>query len=261
MNAPLTRFTPLQDTSHVQNFLAQGGVIVGVDVDTQHDFATEGGTLYVPTSDTVKANLATLVDNIRYRIGSVDSHAFDAWEFQTNGGPFPEHCMKGTSGWLKIPATQRGHQRFIPMSQGNVVTGESVRGEGNRIYGPEQFADEVVHQGVTGLFEKEVYSLFANPNAQNFIEALVQKLQAERNITREQILFAVYGHCTGGYCVDGAAEGLREQGYNTAIIEDATAPLDISQAGKPQDGAEVTRLNALQNDIHILQTHSLFPTL
>lgn len=254
MNAPTPYYPALESAADMQAFIEQGGIVIGVDVDTQRDFAREGGALYVPTSEAVKANLRKLTEALRIKIGSVDSHAFDAWEFQENGGPFPVHCLKGSEGWLKIAETQKGPTRFVPMGDGHMVIGEDVRGGGNRAYGPDEFATEVVDKGVTGLFEKEVYSMFANPNAEAFISAVIRRIETERSLSRDQVLFAVYGHCTGGYCVDAAAEGLREQGYRTAIVEDATAPLNISQSGQAQDGAKVTRLNAAKKNIHVLRT-------
>lgn len=254
MNAPAETLYPHLD---LQQFIADGGVIIGMDVDTEGDFANEDGALYVPAAPEVRPNLERITDSIRIKIACVDSHSHDAWEFLANGGPFPEHCVKGTAGWLRIPETNKGPTRFIPMSNGGVVIGESKAGEGNREYNADFFASEVVDQGVTGIFEKEVYSMFANPNAAEFIEAIVQKLESERNITRDQILFAVYGYCTGGYCVDAAAEGLRERGYRTAIVEDATAPLNINNLGQPQDGAEVTRKTAAEKNIHIVTTDEL----
>ncbi len=71
--------------NNLQTLAAEGAVVVGVDVDTQVDFAQEGGALYVPTSSALKSNLRRLSQSLPYRIGSVDSHAYDAWEFAENG--------------------------------------------------------------------------------------------------------------------------------------------------------------------------------
>lgn len=234
--------------------LKQDPVIVGVDVDTQVAFAE--GNLKVPMSPEVRENIGRISRTIRMTVGSVDSHAFDSWEFQENGGPFPSHAVKGTPDWLKISETQTAKTRFIPMSNGNLVTGETCKDEGNREYGPQEFGNEV-RAGVRSIFEKEIYSLFSNPNAEVFIEALVQQIEQELHITRDKILFAVYGFCTGKYCVDHAALGLRSRGYRTAIIEDATAPLNIDENGQPQNGKEVTRQLAKDNDIEIIQTAEL----
>lgn len=231
-------------------------VIIGVDVDTQKDFVERDGALYVPAEVSVRKNIARLTTGLELKIGSVDSHAFDAWEFIENGGPFPSHCVKGTEGWLKIKESRSYKFRFIPMSQDNLVIGENVVGKGNREYTAENFATEVL-DGVHGIFEKEIYSMFANPNSERFIAELVAKVSTKFDVSNEEILFAVYGYCTGGYCVDAAAEGLSSRGYKTAIVLDATAPLNISHEGKPQDGESVTRLSASQNNILILNTSNL----
>ncbi len=251
----------LSTPESLRAFVEAGGVIVGVDVDTQKDFVDNDGALFVAAGQEVRANLQKLNDALNIKIGSADSHAFDAWEFQENGGPFPRHCVKGERGWLKIPETSNPKTRFVPMSQGHLTVGEAIAGEGNRAYGPKQFANEVVDQGVSGIFEKEVYSMFANPNAGEFIRAIVEKIESDRGITRDQILFAVYGYCTGGYCADAAAEGLRNEGYNTAIVEDATAPLNIGHSGQEQDGAAVTRAKAEKNNIHLVKTTDLLQAI
>jgi hypothetical protein len=93
--------------------------------------------------------------------------------------------------------------------------------------------------------------MFANPNADAFIKRLTEK------ISSDEILFAVYGYCTGGYCVDAAALGLKERGYNVAIVEDATASLNISNQGAQQNGAKVTRSMANEKGILLLKTSDL----
>lgn len=231
-------------------------VYVGVDVDTQADFVEEGGALYVPASPEVRANIGELTQSLRMKIGSVDSHAFDAWEFAENGGPFPPHCQKGTEGWLKIAEARSQKTRFVPMSEEGLVIGEDKAGAGNRPYGPAQFADEV-QAGVHGIFEKEVYSMFANPNAEPFIAELVSKISEAEGVPASNVVFAVYGYCTGGYCVDAAATGLAERGYSVVIVEDATAPLNVSHMGKPQDGVSVTRQLAADHKIAITTTSQI----
>lgn len=241
----------------LQEFVKNGGKIIGVDVDTQIDFADEEGSLHVPANESVRQHLAALTQHIRYKIGSVDSHAFDAWEFAENGGPFPAHCVKGENGWSRIPETRTNKTRFIPMSEGNLEVGESTPGEGNRKYDAPMFADEVLNKAVTGIFEKEVYSAYANPNAKEFIRALVDTVGGVKNA-----VFAVYGYATGGYCVDAFAKGLAEEGFQTAIVEDATAPIDFApEDGSKQDGAERTRQLALENKIKIFQTADILDAL
>lgn len=106
--------------------------------------------------------------------------------------------------------------------------GEDMAGMGNRSYDADTFFDEVMN-GVGTYFEKEVYSAFSNPLAEPYLDRLVQRIGGNR-----KAIFAVFGHCTGGYCVDAMAEGLADRGYATAIVSDAVAPLNLA----PEDGAE-----------------------
>lgn len=72
-----------------------------VDVDTQHDFVDPTGALYVPSEPGVREAIATALREAQQAgdpiVGSVDSHAYDAWEFADNGGPFPSHCIKNST--------------------------------------------------------------------------------------------------------------------------------------------------------------------
>ena len=69
-------------------------------------------------------------------------------------------------------------------------------------------------------FEKEVYSLFSNPTAELVVAALVAELGGP-----DVVRFDVIGYCTGGYCVDAAAQGLRDRGYAVRVLAGATAPI------------------------------------
>lgn len=197
-------------------------IYILVDVDTQRDFMDADGALYAPADISVRDNITTLSQLSAARIGSVDSHAYDAWEFQENDGPFPPHCVKGTSGWLKPTETLPAKTRFVPMGT-TLCVGEKDAGEGNRTYTEQKCAEEVF-DGVSIYFEKEVYSLFANPFAGTAVETIVKHA---RDVLGKEPIFAVYGYCTGGFCVDAAALGLAKKGYQVQLILDATAPLAI----------------------------------
>ena len=168
-----------------------------VDVDTQHDFCHPSGALFVRGADAIVPTLASLVAGARAAgakiVGSVDSHAFDAWEFAgaIDAGPagerpgFPPHCVKGTAGWLKVPGTLAPRARFVP----NVNVNDEALTKMIDAHAPEQI-----------LLEKEVYSLFANPNA----ERVLARLVGERSPR-----FVVCGVALD-YCVKAATLGLLE---------------------------------------------------
>ena len=74
--------------------------VVFWDVDTQIDFMEPAGKLYVPGAEEIRLNLAYLTNmgsGVRLS-GSVDAHAPHDPEFNE----WPEHCVYGTPGQLKI---------------------------------------------------------------------------------------------------------------------------------------------------------------
>jgi nicotinamidase/pyrazinamidase len=190
---------------------------VFVDVDVQHDFCEPSGALFVKGSpnDRFRELTRFAVERQIPIVGSVDSHAWDAWEFASNDrqGPngekpnFPDHCVKGTPGWLKIAGTLPPRFRFVP----------------NVHHAPiEPIVDELSRGDTQGVyFEKEVYSLFANPLAERFLRQLVGHAGGMPELF-------VYGVATD-YCVKAAALGLAERGYPTTLLVDAVA--GITPAG------------------------------
>ena len=199
-----------------------------IDVDTQIDFVDPSGALYVPASPGVREAIAAELTAAQSAdtpiLGSVDSHAWDAWEFAANGGPFPPHCVKGTRGWLRVHPDLPARTRFLPMQAlvGGAVqdlVGGAREGEPPRTLDTGALVAEA--KGGVGLyFEKEVYSLFSNPVAEPVIAALVEALGGP-----SAVVFDVMGYCTGGYCVDAAALGLRERGYRVRALGYATAAI------------------------------------
>src|SRR5262245_11979530 len=184
---------------------------VFVYVDIQRDFCDETGPLYVKGSPNERFRALTrfAVERGIPILGSVDSHAWDAWEFASSGrsGPngeqpnFPDHCVKGTHGWLKVDGTLPKRFRFIPNVADapiNSILEELVRRETHGVY-----------------FEKEVYSLFANPLAERFLKDLVASAGSGPT-------FFVYGVATD-YCIKAAALGLAQRGYKTTLLTDAVA--------------------------------------
>jgi nicotinamidase/pyrazinamidase len=184
-----------------------------VEVDVQRDFCEPTGALHVPGSPNEVFRSLTrraMAERIPI-VGSLDSHAFDAWEFASSDrkGPggedprFPQHCIKGTSGWLKLEGTLPERFRIVP----NVATLDLA-------HVVAELADGVA-QAV--YFEKEVYSLFANPLAEHFLGALSEMLGVRPT-------FFVYGVATD-YCVRAAALGLAARGHRTTLLTDAVVGL------------------------------------
>lgn len=182
-----------------------------IDVDTQQDFCSPQGALFVAGAPKVMPNIKALIElgasPENLLVSSVDTHDFAAWEFQDNGGPFPPHCVKGTPGWLKVQGTLPSRTLFVP--QGAASSAPAL---------PE---------GVQGVvFEKEVYSLFANPRAEPVLDDLLN----QRGLGRADVQAVVFGVATD-YCVKAAALGLRGRGYEVAVVTDAIAAVS-AEAGQ-----------------------------
>ncbi|MFO0659777.1 MAG: cysteine hydrolase family protein [Polyangiaceae bacterium] len=198
---------------------------VWIDVDTQHDFCDPSGALFVRGAETKISLFQQLVQRAVSAgepiVGSVDTHAFDAWEFAgaPSKGPngetpnFPPHCVKGTAGQLKVPGTLAPRVRFIPNVE---VEQEALRALVTK-NAPQQI-----------LVEKEVYSLFANPNADAILSMVTKADEATRYI--------VFGVALD-YCVKAAALGLVDYLARTnrsgevVLLTDATASV-VEQGGE-----------------------------
>jgi len=190
-----------------------------IDVDTQYDFCDPKGALFVQGGPEAARVSGLLVQQAVREgslvLGSVDSHTHEAWEFNTNEnkGPagekpgFPPHCVKGTWGWLKVPETLPARFAFVPVEPHEPSYPESAQA----VY-----------------FEKEVYSLFANPNASKVLDRVVGD---------EAVEFVVFGVATD-YCVRAAALGLRAwaAGKSSAASHSKVTVVRDAVAGVTEEG-------------------------
>jgi len=159
-----------------------------VDIDTQRDFMRPDGALYVAGAENIVTNLKRLVDCAREKgiwlLSSVDTHSVDDPEFRQ----FPPHCVVGTEGQSKIAETTR-----IPYL---VVKNQ-----------PDALPEEVGAETQV-IFETQTFDVFANPNFLQFVQ--------QKSLTK----FVVFGVATD-YCVRDAVLGLRKNGFEVTVVEDA----------------------------------------
>jgi nicotinamidase/pyrazinamidase len=157
------------------------------DVDTQADFMMSSGKLAVPGAEAIIPNLQALTDwahrsDVRI-VATADDH--DVGHAEITDTPdwsttFPPHCMRGTAGQLKIPATQLHHTLLfqpVPLDPAQVT--EVVR---------RHHGDVLLNKPGTDVFRW-------NPNA----AAVLGALAPDRII--------VYGVATD-FCTRAAVAGL-----------------------------------------------------
>jgi nicotinamidase/pyrazinamidase len=74
-------------------------------IDFQNDF-TSGGALEVPEGDEIAEPVKRLADQFDVVVATRDWHPPDHASFETQGGPWPVHCVQGTHGAQLHPAMQ-----------------------------------------------------------------------------------------------------------------------------------------------------------
>ncbi|MGH9787488.1 MAG: cysteine hydrolase family protein [Candidatus Acidiferrales bacterium] len=168
------------------------------DVDTQVDFISPDGKLYVPGAEKLIPNWKRLTDFAAQKgilvVGDVCAHLPDDEEFKV----YPPHCLAGTPGQQKIPETILPRQYLIPNRQ------------------VELRRDLSAYQQV--ILEKQTLDVFSNPNT----EALLGLLGREPEV----VVYGVVTEC----CVDLVARGLLQRGYRVRLVTDATRHWDEGKA-------------------------------
>ena len=168
------------------------GPLVFVDIDTQRDFMEPTGALFVPGSPLIAENLARLTEFARTRAIPVIASACCHWPDDLELERFPPHCMEGTPGQQRIPATA--------WPDGTVLA-----------------ADAHLEGEVPGhlTLEKHAMDLFSHPDAERLFDVY----------NRNHPTFVVYG-VTTEYCVMCAASGLLDRRYRIAVVVDAVRALN-----------------------------------
>jgi nicotinamidase/pyrazinamidase len=170
------------------------GPQVFVDIDTQRDFLEPVGALYVAGSIEIVPNLARLNEFASAQaipvVASACAHSPGDPELER----FPPHCMIGTSGQERIPAT---------------LAPETLALSGTESL-PERLPRHVT------LLKQEI-DMFSNPHA----DAIMRRYEALRPI------FVVYGVATD-YCVGAAVSGLLDRRCKVALVVDAIRAISAS---------------------------------
>lgn len=80
-------------------------------VDFQNDFTPPAGALAVPEGDEIAPRLNQLAASERFDlvVATRDWHPPDHGSFADRGGPWPAHCVQGSTGAELHPALDREH--------------------------------------------------------------------------------------------------------------------------------------------------------
>lgn len=167
------------------------------DVDTQVDFLSPNGKLYVPGSEAIVPTLRRLTqwaaEHGTLVVASADAHRADDAEFQQ----WPPHCVVGTTGQQKIPETSLPRHLLLPNRPAEIPR------------------DLSVWQQV--ILEKQHLDVFTNPNTELLVEQLGRP---------DVVLYGVVTEL----CVSAAARNLLRQGCRVTLVEDAIAAIDTAKA-------------------------------
>jgi nicotinamidase/pyrazinamidase len=168
------------------------------DVDTQFDFVSPAGKLYVPGAEEALPAMARLVEGARRagvpHVASADDHELSDPEISAEPdfvSLWPPHCLRGTPGAMRPPETQQ----LDP-----VVLGETE-------------VDPSWLRGLEFLLLKKAYDPFTNPNADRLLVLLDPQ---------EIVLFGV----ATDVCNDAAIRGLLARGRAVTFVEDASRGID-----------------------------------
>jgi nicotinamidase/pyrazinamidase len=168
------------------------------DVDTQFDFVSPDGKLYVPGAEQALPAMGRLVEGARKagipHVASADDHELSDPEISLEPdlvSLWPPHCLRGTPGAMRLAETQQVDP---------VVLGETE-------------VDASWLHGREFLILKKAYDPFTNPNADRLLELLDPQ---------EIVLFGV----ATDVCNDAAIRGLLARGRAVAFVEDASRGLD-----------------------------------
>jgi nicotinamidase/pyrazinamidase len=173
------------------------------DVDTQVDFMEPDGKLSVPGAADVVPAMERLVEAARaagvVHVASADDHELTDPEISATPdwqSTFPPHCLRGTRGAEKIPATKQRDPLPLPLMP----------------YPPALLVELIANRREVILLKKSIY-VFTNPNADPMLDAL----------DPDEIV--VFGVATD-VCDDTAIRDFLRRGRRVVFVEDAARGLD-----------------------------------
>lgn len=174
------------------------------NVDTQVDFISRNGKLYVPGAELLKPNLKRLTqfakNNLITVVNTADWHYSNSAELSPTPdfiSTFPEHCMANTKGAEFIEETTPEKPLIIDWESENLNQIELIVSSKFRNY----------------IIRKDAFDVF---NGNSFTDNILNIISPKTVI--------VYG-VTTNVCVNDAVVGLAQRGKNVIVVENAIKEL------------------------------------
>lgn len=199
------------------------------NVDTQFDFVSPEGKLYVPGAELLKSNWRKLTElandkSIRM-VNTADWHHENSAELSQNPdfiNTFPPHCMANTAGAAYIEETIPGNPLIIDWDRGNRINKELIDSKKYRNY----------------IIRKDAFDVFkGNPYTEQILNLLAPKT------------VIVYG-VTTNVCVNDAVIGLANRVKKVIVVKDAIKELPnipLPFENWKELGVELMQLEELEN--------------
>ena len=170
------------------------------DLNTQRDFILHDGKFHIEGAENLVPTWKAITDLAREEqvrvVCSVDCHVPGDPQLKSWGGPYPDHCMAGTSGQEKIDETK-------PL---NPLTLE------NREYTPEEIQKVLDHPGAIVFRRQQFDKLADNPHLSAILRLVLRPYE-------DIVMYGVYTEA----CVSRELSALMGVGPKLHIIRDAVA--------------------------------------
>lgn len=170
------------------------------DINTQRDFVLHDGKFHIEGAENLVPKWKTITDLARDQkvkiVCSVDCHVPGDPQLKSWGGPYPDHCMAGTTGQQKIAET-------VPL---NPLMLE------NREYTPDEIQKILDHEGEIVFRRQQFEKLADNPHLSAILRLVLRPYQ-------DIVMYGVYTEA----CVAREITALIGVGPKLHLITDAVA--------------------------------------
>lgn len=174
------------------------------NVDTQFDFVSPQGKLYVPGAELLKHNWAKLTQLAKSKsitvVNTADWHYANSAELSSNPdfiSTFPVHCMANTPGAELIEETVPENPFIIDWDKEMVINNEQITSGKYRNF----------------VIRKDAFDVF---KGNRYTEKLLKQLSPETVV--------IYG-VTTNVCVNDAVVGLAKRAKRVIVVENAIKEL------------------------------------